>query len=631
MSAQEIRQKYLDFFASQGHVIVPSAPLVPENDPTTLFTGSGMQPIVPYLLGQSHPEGTRIADSQKCFRAGDIEEVGDNRHTTFFEMLGNWSFGDYFKQEQITFMWCFLTEELGLDPAKLSFTCFEGSEDGAIPKDTESAELWKKLFAEKGMEVTIGEHPEQDGILPGQHIFYYGEKKNWWSRAGVPGNMPVGEPGGPDTEMFWDFGAELRLHEVSAWKDEPCHVNCDCGRFMEIGNNVFMEYVRTERGFEKLTQQNVDFGGGLERLMAAVLNEPDMFRGDIFADIRKSIEALSGKIYGTDENETYAFRVLIDHMRASVFLLSDGVTPSNTDQGYVLRRLLRRAVRFADTLGVPRLSLAKLVSSIVTTYGDAYPMLIQKQAAIEAAINEEETKFRETLDKGLREFEKRMATGAFSGRDAFVLFSSFGFPYEMTEELAAERGITLIREEYDAEFEQHQALSRTASEGKFKGGLADHSAKVTAFHTATHLMLAALRKELGEEVHQAGSNITEERTRFDFTYGAKVEREILDRVEAYVNQAIAAGAAVSTVVMPKDEAQANGVEGSFWEKYPENVTVYQVADTTGTVYSQELCGGPHVENTQEIGEFGKFVIAKEEASSRGVRRIKGIFVPNTEV
>lgn len=625
MTANQIRTAYLNFFRSQGHTLVPSAPLVPENDPTTLFTGSGMQPIVPYLLGAPHPEGTRIADSQKCFRSQDIEEVGDNRHTTFFEMLGNWSFGDYFKQEQIAWMWHFLTEELKLDPKRLHFTCFVGNDDLGIPKDTESAELWQKLFRDKGLEVGIGENSEVEGIGEGQHIFYYNEKKNWWSRAGVPGNMPVGEPGGPDTEMFWDFGSEKGLHEVSAWKDEPCHVNCDCGRFMEIGNNVFMEYKRIEGGFEKLAQQNVDFGGGLERLMAAKMDNPDIFVGDIFDALRSHLETLSSKVYSSEGEYTYAFRVVMDHMRASVFLIADGVLPSNTDQGYVLRRLLRRAVRYADVLGIDSGNLSSCVLPLVTTYRESYPVLEIKQNDIAGVINEEENKFRETLSKGMRELEKRITDKTLSGKDAFDLFTTYGFPLEMTQEIALEKGIAVDELEYRDEFEKHKELSRTASAGKFKGGLADNSAKVTAFHTATHLMLAALRKELGEDVHQAGSNITEERTRFDFTYGQKVSREILDKIELYVNAAMEAGATVGTTVMLKDEAKANGVEGSFWEKYPDNVTVYQVVGSDGTIYSQELCGGPHVTNTEEIKAFGRFRITKEEASSAGVRRIKAIF------
>ncbi|MEK7494768.1 MAG: alanine--tRNA ligase-related protein, partial [Patescibacteria group bacterium] len=532
MTANDIRARYLAFFQAQGHVIVPSAPLVPENDPSTLFTGSGMQPMIPYLLGERHPLGARIADSQKSFRSGDIEEVGDNRHTTFFEMLGNWSFGDpssedgvgekaYFKQEQIRFMWQFLTEEIKLDPNCLYFTCFRGNEDLGIPRDTESAELWKTLFEEKGINAHIADFPETDG-LQNARIFYYDEGKNWWSRSGVPKNMPVGEPGGPDTEMFWDFGKEQGFHEVSAWKDEPCHVNCDCGRFMEIGNNVFMEYKRTESGFEKLAQKNVDFGGGLERLMAAAQNKPDMFACDIFDTLRLHIENLSGKKYGEHPEHTFAFRLLMDHMRASTFLIADGVHPSNTDQGYILRRLIRRAVRYADILGVPSQALSSCVSPVAKQYAVAYPAVLEKLDSIITVINTEEGKFRQTLVRGLKELEKRVAGGTLSGTDAFELFSTYGFPLEMTMEIAKEKGITLDEDEYRSEFSKHQDLSRTASQGKFKGGLADHSAKVTAFHTATHLMLAALRKELGEDVHQAGSNITTERTRFDFTYPEKV-------------------------------------------------------------------------------------------------------------
>lgn len=624
MHTNDIRQKYLEFFQSKGHVIVPSALLVPENDPTTLFTGSGMQPIVPYLLGEKHPLGTRITDSQKCFRSQDIEEVGDNRHTTFFEMLGNWSFGDYFKQEQIAFMWEFLTKELGLDPKKLYFTCFRGNDELGIPKDTESAEKWQALFKEAGIEAAIGENPEQDGMREGEHIFYYSEKKNWWSRAGVPGNMPVGEPGGPDTEMFWDFGIERGLHEVSQWKDEPCHVNCDCGRFMEIGNNVFMEYKKTATGFGKLVQQNVDFGGGLERIDAALRDNPDVFMIPLFDIPRTALEKLSGKTYGSDERTTYAMRVVLDHVRAAIFLIGDGVLPSNKDQGYFVRRLIRRAIRYSDTLGVETSFAAALAEDFISSYKEAYPNLSEKKPFITEALIQEETKFRTTLSKGLKELGRRTESGALTGKDAFDLLSTYGFPLEMTQELAKEQGVVIDEAAFREEFKKHQDLSRTASAGKFKGGLADHSAKVTALHTATHLMLAALRKELGPDVHQAGSNITEERTRFDFTYGEKVSREILDRVEAYVNEAIAAQATVGTVVMDKDAAKAAGVEGSFWEKYPDKVTVYQVEAPDGKVYSRELCGGPHVTTTADIALFGKFKIIKEEASSAGVRRIKAI-------
>jgi alanyl-tRNA synthetase len=622
MRSDDIRKRFFDFFRERGHAIVPSARLVPENDPTTLFTGSGMQPIVPYLLGESHPSGSRIADSQKCFRSQDIEEVGDNRHTTFFEMLGNWSFGDYFKQEQISWMWEFLTKEIGLDPNKLLFTCFRGNEELGIPRDTESAEIWQRLFAEAGIDAKIGGDPERDGIREGERIFYYPEKKNWWSRSGIPANMPEGEPGGPDTEMFWDFGAEHGLHKWSKWRDLPCHVNCDCGRFMEIGNNVFMEYRKTANGFEKLAQRNVDFGGGLERIMAAQRNDPDMFSGDIFDEIRGKAEELSGKIYGADPKETYAFRVVLDHVRAGTFLVGDGVSPSNTDQGYVLRRILRRAVRYADILGIPSGNLSSLASAVIGTYASAYPDLSEKSETIVRVVAEEEEKFRETLSRGMKEFEKKKVSGSISGADAFDLFSTYGFPLEMTEELAAEYGVSIDTQAFQEEFRKHQELSRTAAAGKFKGGLADHSEKVTMLHTSTHLMLAGLRKYLGDHVHQAGSNITEERTRFDFTHPEKVPREILDKVEAYVNEAIAAGCAMMVEQMPKEAAKEQGVEGSFWEKYPETVNVYMAKSTGGTIYSAELCGGPHVGNTAEIK--GKFRIIKEEASSAGVRRVKAV-------
>lgn len=639
MRANDIRKAYLDFFSEKGHKMVPSARLMPENDPTTLFTGSGMQPILPYLLGASHPFGTRIMDSQKCFRAGDIEEVGDNRHTTFFEMLGNWSFGDYFKEEQITWVWEFLTEKIELDPKHLYFTCFRGNESLGIPKDTESAELWRKLFVSVGIDAKIVDFPERDGMQGGR-IFYYDETKNWWSRAGIPGNMPEGEPGGPDTEMFWDFGEEHSFHATSEWKDAPCHVNCDCGRFMEIGNNVFMEYRKIAAGFEKLKQKNVDYGGGLERLMAAKRNDPDMFLGDIFDTVRETLEKLSEKRYGEDPKQTFAFRVVIDHMRAAVFLIADGVTPSNTDQGYVLRRLLRRAVRFADVLGVESGSLSSCVEAVVSEYQAAYPYLVEKKEYIASVIRGEENKFRETLTRGMKELEKaiihleskELGTGEvvlsknyiLGGDKIFDLFQSYGFPVELTEELAKEKGILIDKKKFEELKKAHSEESRTASAGKFKGGLSDHSAKVTAFHTVTHLMLAGLRKELGDNVHQAGSNITEERTRFDFTCSEKVPREVLDRVETYVNAVIDAEADVTTEVTEKDVAKRLGIEGSFWEKYPEKVTVYQVTGPDGTVYSRELCGGPHVTNTCGIAAFGHFKIIKEEACSAGVRRIKAV-------
>ena len=623
--SDSLREQYLHFFSRHGHAIVPSSPLRPENDPTTLFTGSGMQPMLPYFLGETHPLGKRITDSQKSFRTQDIEEVGDNRHTTFFEMLGNWSFGDYFKHEQIAWMWEFLTQELHIDPQRLFFTCFRGNKDLNIPRDTESAELWKKHFSEVGIDAKIIDFSERDGMQGGK-IFYYDEKKNWWSRVGAPAHMPVGEPGGPDTEMFFDFRPDLGESCIpeTPFSGKFCHVNCDCGRFMEIGNNVFMQYRKTVEGFEELAQKNVDFGGGLERLMAASLNNPDIFATDLFENARKTLALLSGKQYGENEHETYAYRVVLDHIRAAVFLIGDGIIPSNKDQGYFVRRLLRRAVRFGDTLGIENNFTVQVGEAFITTYASAYPNLALESASIVAELLREEVKFRKTLEVGLKEFQK-LSGDIISGTDAFILFSSYGFPIEITEELAKESGKSVDTAAFQEELQHHQELSRTASAGKFKGGLADQSEKVTAFHTATHLMLAGLRQELGKNVHQAGSNITDERTRFDFTFPEKVSREILDRVEAYVNKAIDSGAQVKSTIMEKDGARVAGVEGSFWEKYPEKVTVYQVEGPDGMVYSQELCGGPHVKTMADIARFGRFQIQKEEACSAGVRRIKAVF------
>ncbi len=607
---------YLKFFEEKGHKIIPSSPLVPENDPTTLFTGSGMQPIVPYLLGTKHPLGSRITDSQKCFRAQDIEEVGDNRHTTFFEMLGNWSFGDYFKDEQIQWMWQFLTEKIQLDPQHLFFTCFRGNESLGIPKDTESALLWQKLLKTRGIEAKIGEDPEKNGIQENEKIFYYSEKKNWWSRSGVPSNMPEGEPGGPDTEMFWDFGASLGLHEKSPWKNDPCHTNCDCGRFMEIGNNVFMEYRKTSTGFEKLIQKNVDFGGGLERLIAAKENQPDIFFGYVFDTLRHTLEELSQKKYGEDDTYTYAFRVVMDHIRASVFLIADSVVPSNTDQGYILRRLLRRSVRFADMLHIKTGSLALLVHPLVEEYQKAYPFLKEKEEYIGKIIHSEEEKFRETLVRGMKELKKYLAKESFTGSDAFELFSTYGFPFEMTEEIAKEEGKEIHRGDFQKEFEKHQTLSRSASAGKFKGGLADQSEMSVKYHTATHLLQQALREILGNHVMQKGSNITPERLRFDFSHSEKMTDEQKKKVEDRVNEKIKESLSVTYQDIPKEEAEKLGAIGLFEEKYGEKVRVYKIGD-----FSLEFCGGPHVTNTSVLG---KFKIIKEEACSAGIRRIKAI-------
>lgn len=622
MLVSDIRKKYLDFFRDRGHAIVPSTSLVPDNDPTTLFTGSGMQPMLPYFFGEPHPQGTRVADSQKAFRAQDIEEIGDNRHTTFFEMLGNWSFGDYFKQEQIPWMFEFLIKELGLDPKRLYVTCYKGNESLGIGRDTESAALWRSLFKEVGIDALIGENPEEDGLLPHQRIFYYGDKKNWWSRVGAPENMPDGEPGGPDTEMFYDFGADLQLHEHSQWKDEPCHVNCDCGRFIEIGNNVFMQYVKRGGSFELLPKPNVDFGGGLERLAMAVKGVPDIFLIDTMQAIIVRLAAESGKSY-SDETYQKSFRVVTDHMRGATFMIADGVLPSNTEQGYVLRRLIRRAIQHLDVLGT-EIPIESIAHQVIDAYSDHYPELKAHREHIQRTLHEEESRFRKTLTAGMKEFEKIASRGAVSGEDAFILFSTYGFPIEMTEELAHERESVVDRSAFDSALLAHRQKSKSGAEQKFKGGLADAGDQTTKLHTATHLMLAGLRKYLGDHVHQAGSNITAERTRFDFTHHEKVSREILDKVEVYVNEAIQKGASVVIEQMPKEEAKRLGVEGSFWEKYPDVVNVYTVKAPDGVVYSRELCGGPHVQNTESMGTF---TITKEEAVSAGVRRVKATLTP----
>lgn len=625
ISLSEIRSKFLEYMKEKGHAIVPSASLVPENDPTTLFTGSGMQPMVPYLLGQPHPLGKRVADSQKSFRSQDIEEVGDNRHTTFFEMLGNWSFGDYFKEEEITWMWTFLIDELKLDPKNFYVTCFAGNDSLGVPRDTVSAELWKRLFAAKGIEAGISENPEA-GMKAGEKIFYYSEKKNWWSRSGVPANMPEGEPGGPDSEMFYDFDPTLekKMHETSAWKNEPCHVNCDCGRFLEIGNNVFMQYKKTANGFEELPQMNVDHGSGLERYAAALRNDPDIFNIDVFDEPKKTIETLSGKKYGESEAVVYAYRVVLDHLRSATFLISDGVVPGNKDQMYFVRRLVRRAVRFARNLGVNENFTKTVGLSFIETYKDEYKNLAEKKDFIVGELDKEESKFRKTLENGIKEFDK-IASKDISGVDAFNLLQSFGFPIELTEELANERGIAVDRVSFDEEKKKHSEESRTASAGKFKGGLGGDGEMETKYHTATHMLHQALREVLGETVEQKGSNITPERLRFDFSFERKMTDEEKKQVEDIINARIKENLPVIREEVSMEEARARGAIGLFGDKYGDVVSIYRIGEGKNRgdkdLFSMEFCGGPHVSST---GELGVFKIQKEEAVSAGVRRIKAV-------
>ncbi len=644
MSGNEIRRKYLEYMEKNGHAVIPSSALIPANDPTTLFTGSGMQPLVPYLMGQEHPMGTRLSNSQKCFRAEDIEEVGDNRHTTFFEMLGNWSLGDYFKEHQIPWIFGFLMDEVKLNPEKLYVTVFAGDESTGVPRDDESVEIWKALFAEKGITTGVAHiGSEKEGGARGMHngerIFFYDASKNWWSRAGKPEKMPAGEIGGPDTEMFYDFGTP---HDIQF--GAHCHPNCDCGRFLEIGNSVFIEYIKTDDGsFKSLPKRNVDFGGGLERITAASIGNPDVFAIDLLKNVIIKIEELSGKRYA---DNTLAFRVITDHIRGAVFMIAEGIYPSNGEQGYFTRRLLRRAVRYADIIGIPHGDLNLLAKSVINTYKNHYSKIAQHEADIVEIILAEEKQFRSTLEKGLKEFNKvalkvqlpvRRENGKIvvdnskkiparkfiTGENAFNLFTTYGFPIELTVEIAKERGMEVAINEYEALMHGHRELSRSGSEQKFRGGLADHSEKVVAYHTATHLLLAGLRHELGENVHQAGSNITNERLRFDFTHDEKVPDEVLRKVETFVNNAIQKGAKVSIDTLSKSDAQNDpSIEGSFWDRYPDQVTVYTIRDSEGVVYSRELCGGPHVETTERIS--GVFKIQKEESSSRGVRRIKAI-------
>lgn len=638
MTINELRTKYFDYFKSRGHEIIPSAPIVPLNDPTTLFTGSGMQPMIPYLLGTPHALGMRIANSQKSFRADDIEEVGDNRHTTFFEMLGNWSLGDYFKKEQIPWMFDFLINEAGIDPQNLYITAFNGDERYGMPRDTESVDIWKELFATKGIDAddaVMGS--EGDAALRGMRgarIFYYDAKKNWWSRAGTPDKMPPGEPGGPDTEMFYDFGT---THDAKF--GEHCHPNCDCGRFMEFGNNVFMQYIKKEDGtFGLLPKQNVDFGGGLERILAAANNIPDVFLTDVFADIIALLEEFSGKHYN-DSRYQKSFRIIADHLRAAVFMLSDGVRPSNTDRGYVLRRLLRRASQHALKIGTPgdqhdESILNRCAVIVIEKYRQAYPELGTEEShrMITDEVWKEEKQFGHALENGMREFEKSVLGGSITGEQAFVLFTTFGFPLEMTLELAQERGISVDVDDYKRRMKAHQELSRVGGEQKFKGGLADASAETTRLHTAHHLLLRALQQILGPEVKQRGSNITAERLRIDFSYGAKLTPEQKAEAERIVNEKIGEALPVLRSTMPIVEADKLNAQHEFGAKYPDVVSVYSMGPVAATLdnpqfdkaFSIEFCGGPHVENTSELSKSGTFKIIAEESVAAGIRRIKAV-------
>ena len=625
MKAQDIRRKYLDYFTKRGHQVIPRAQLVPQDDPTTLFTGSGMQPLIQYLLGETHPKGNRLVDSQTCLRAQDIDDVGNNRHTTFFEMLGNWSLGDYFKEEQIRWFFEFLTDEVGLDPNRIYATCFIGDERRGIPRDDESANIWKKLFEEKGIDakvVDVGSQADGDklGMQDGR-IFFYDDAENWWSRGGGLDATPIGDPCGPDSEVFYDFGEEH--HDASYGEPHPA---TDSGRFIEIGNQVFMQYRRTEDGFEPLAQKNVDFGGGLERIAAAAIDSPDVFKISLIWPIVERLEQLSGKTY---DQHTESMRVIADHLRAATFLAVDGVTPSNKEQGYVMRRLVRRAIRFAFELGVEQSFLEEVVPVIADIYQDDFPEVEKQWEDVVKVLTREEKAFRQTLRKAIRVFEKEVTDKQdISGAFVFTMYDTYGFPTELTLEEAYKRDIAIDKnwkQQFDEEMNKQRERSKTAAKGSFKGGLAGSDVMHKKYHTATHLMYRALREVLGDHVVQRGSNITDDRLRFDFSHPEKMTDEQKSRVEDIVNERIRMNLKVSWEELPTQEALDKGAYGAFGDTYGDTVKVYSMVDDDGTAYSFEICGGPHVDRTSELAEDNKkFKITKEESSSAGVRRIKAV-------
>ena len=625
MNAQEIRKAYLEFCQKNGHEVIERASLILKDDPTTLFTGSGMQPLLPYLLGEKHPKGVRLTDSQTCLRAQDIDDVGDNRHTTFFEMLGNWSLGDYFKEQQIRQFFEFLTDVVGLDPSKIYVSCFIGNEKYNIPRDDESAEIWQKVFYEKGIDAKIveldtAENGDKLG-LQGGRIFFYNDKENWWSRGGGLDSTPIGDPCGPDSEVFYDFGEEN--HDASFGEAHPAS---DSGRFMEIGNQVFMQYRRTEDGsFEPLEKKNVDFGGGLERIAAARINNPDVFQISLMKPIIEKLEEISGKKY--DENKV-SMRVIADHLRSATFLAVDGCTPSNKEQGYVMRKFIRRAMAKAFDLGIEDNFVEQIVPVIVGIYAPDYKEVASKSDEIIAVMTKEEKAFRRTLRKGLRELEKFSQDGL-TGVELFQLYDTFGFPLELSTEEAIRRKISLSknwREEFNSKMKEQRERSQTASKGKFKGGLEGQTLEHRKLHTATHLMNAALHNMFEGQIAQKGSNINAERLRFDFTFDRKLTDEEKQQIEDTVNDQISKGLEVSWAEYPTDyalnELKAIGV---FGDKYGETVKVYTMQAKGEKPFSVEICGGPHVDNTRELAEGGKkFKIVKEQSSSAGVRRIKAV-------
>ena len=622
MNASEIRQKFLEYQIARGHQVIAPARLVLENDPTTLFTGSGMQPLLPYLLGEPHPAGQRLADSQPCLRLQDIEDVGDPRHTTVFEMLGNWSLGDYFKQEQIPAFFKFLTEIVGLDPHKIYVTCFIGNEKYGIPKDTESAEIWQRVFAEAGVQAEIAEIGSSEdgakrGIKENEHIFFYDDHENWWSRGGGVETTPIGDPCGPDSEVFYDIGEDKQ--DVA--KYGKSHPASDGARFMEIGNQVFMQYKRNQDGtFSELTKKNIDFGAGLERIAAAAMDSFDVFETSLLKPIITKLEAISGLSYAEHTEE---MRVIADHLRGAYLLSAQGLVPSNKQQGYALRRLIRRAVMKATNLGIDQDFLAQIVPIIAENYQDLSDEILTNRADALNVVIREEQAFRRSIHRGLKELHKLKDQGL-TGKELFMLQDTYGFPLELSLEEAKQNQINLSENwqaEFQASLDEQRQRSQTASKGMFKGGLEDHGEASVKYHTATHLLLAALQKIVDPNIAQAGSNITSERLRFDFNLDRKLTDEEKKQIEDQVNQWIEDDYPVSFAEY--DKAYTRDVlkaHGSFWEKYGDVVKVYTIGAAENPI-SRELCGGPHVEHT---GVLGHFKIKKEESSAAGIRRIKAI-------
>jgi len=640
MTAQEIRRAYLKFFEDKGHVVIPRASLVPKEDPRVLFTGSGMQPMVPYLLGEEHPQGVRLVDSQLCFRAQDIEDVGDDSHTTTFEMLGNWSLGDYFKAEQVPWIAEFIFDIVGLDPQKVYVTCYIGNEKYNIPRDEEAIDLWKNEFKKRGIDakvVEIGSADNGDKVgMQGGRIFLYDGKENWWSRSGDEENTMVGDPCGPDSEMFYDFGDEH--HDESIWgKPHPAN---ESPRFIEIGNNVFMGYRKTENGFELLEKPNIDHGSGLERLANASIGSQDMFKIDVLWPIIQKIEKLSKKNY--DDNKV-EMQVIADHLKGAMFLAVDGVKPSNKEQGYVMRRMMRRAILKAFNLGIEQNFVQEVAPVIAELYRDDFPELLENEQDVINVLIKEEKAFKQTLRKAIKVFEKdilAMQEGGeikptITGSFIFSMYDTYGFPVELTLEEATKRDIRLSvnwQAEFDAKMKEQRERSQTATKGAFKGGLGGQQLIHKKYHTATHLMYQALRDVLGDHVVQHGSNITEERLRFDFSHPEKMTSEQITGVETIVNDQIARDLQVGWEEYPTQVAiEEKGALGQFGDRYGDTVKIYSMKDPDQPdeqrPFSFEICGGPHVDNTLQLFEDNKkFKITKEQSSSSGIRRIKAVLV-----